>query len=193
MSRKFIIWLAAILLTGLLALKLEHCSYAQLQESLSMKGITKKISSKFPQINHITTSDLAARLNQADATNSTLLIDSRAPEEFKISHLADAKNLQTLDEVKSYLAGLPTPPESIVVYCSVGYRSADLATQIKAANITSSPIQNLLGSIFAWANEGRPLIKDENTSTTKVHPYDKKWGRLLKEEHRAILPSSKKK
>ncbi len=203
MSRKSLIWIIGIIATGAILLKLEHCSYAQLGEKLTMEGITKTITSKFTKVKHITTSDLASRLDQPDKNKSTLLIDSRAPEEFKVSHLEGAQNLQTTDEVKAYLATLPAPPERIVVYCSVGYRSADLATKIQQAKITQTPIQNLLGSIFSWANEGRPLFtqnlehptqnspEPRESPTTKVHPFDEKWGKLLNPEHRGEIDKSK--
>lgn len=45
---------------------------------------------------------------------------------------------------------------------------------------------NLEGSIFAWANEGRPLVDDKGLAT-KVHPYDAKWGELLKPALRSPL------
>ncbi|NOX98855.1 MAG: rhodanese-like domain-containing protein [Verrucomicrobia bacterium] len=197
MSRKSLIWIIGIIATGAILLKLEHCSYAQLGEKLTMEGITKTITSKFTEVKHITTGDLATELNQPDKKKSTLLIDSRTPGEFKISHLEGAQNLQTTNDVQTYLATLSAPPERIVVYCSVGYRSADLATKIQQAKITQTPIQNLLGSIFSWANEGRPLFTQNSkpptqnspapreSPTTKVHPFDKKWGKLLNPEHRA--------
>ena len=40
-------------------------------------------------------------------------------------------------------------------------------------------VYNLEGSIFAWANEGRKIYHGKR-ETDKVHPYDKIWGRLLK-------------
>ncbi len=183
MSRKSLTWIICILAVSAILLKLEHCSYAQLSETLTMESITKKITSKFNQVQHITTSDLAKTLSQTDKKSTTLLIDSRAAEEFAVSHLPGAQNLQSPAEVKTYLASLPQAPERIVIYCSVGYRSADLATQLQNKQSTTIPIQNLLGSIFSWANEDRPLVKGKNTPTVKVHPFNKKWGSLLKAEH----------
>jgi len=184
-TRKSTIWILGIIAVAAILLKIGHCSYDQLGKALTMEGITETITAKFTKVKHITTSDLAGWLNQPDKKKSTLLIDSRAAEEFEVSHLEGAQNLLTTEEVKSYLTTLTTPPERIVVYCSVGYRSAELATQIQDAKITHIPIQNLLGSIFSWSNEGRRLVKDNETPTTKVHPYNKKWSRLLKLEHRA--------
>ena len=69
----------------------------------------------------------------------------------------------------------------IVLYCSVGHRSSDLAQFLMKKGYTE--IYNLEGSIFAWANEGRPVYRGKE-QVQVVHPYDKTWGRLLKESLR---------
>ena len=46
-----------------------------------------------------------------------------------------------------------------MTYCAVGYRSAEMATQLRAAGFTN--VRNLEGSIFQWANEHRPLVHGE--------------------------------
>jgi hypothetical protein len=50
-------------------------------------------------------------------------------------------------------------------------------------------VYNLDGSIFQWANEGRPLYSGTNR-VASVHPYDREWGRFLKKELHApaVLP-----
>ncbi len=45
-------------------------------------------------------------------------------------------------------------------------------------------MQNLKGSIFQWANEGRPVVRD-GEPVREVHPYDAVWGRLLDRDLRA--------
>ncbi len=40
-------------------------------------------------------------------------------------------------------------------------------------------VVNLDGSIFEWANEGRPLDGDEAGG---VHPYNRVWGQALRGE-----------
>jgi hypothetical protein len=42
-------------------------------------------------------------------------------------------------------------------------------------------VQNLEGSIFRWANEGRPVYAD-GMQVDRVHPFDDSWGKLLKED-----------
>jgi hypothetical protein len=59
-----------------------------------------------------------------------------------------------------------------------------MATRLRAAGFNH--VQNLEGSIFQWANERRPLVRD-GTRVTRVHPYSKFWGRLLADGVRAPL------
>jgi hypothetical protein len=84
---------------------------------------------------------------------------------------------------------LPTRKDAaIITYCSVGYRSAEFARSLRAAGYTN--IRNLEGSIFQWANEGRPLAP-AGTSAQKVHPYSRFWSGLVKKERRADLSAIK--
>ena len=43
------------------------------------------------------------------------------------------------------------------------------------------------GSIFQWANEGYPIERNGEPAD-KVHPYNARWGKLLKPQLRADLP-----
>jgi 3-mercaptopyruvate sulfurtransferase SseA len=67
----------------------------------------------------------------------------------------------------------------------VGYRSARVAHWLAGQGYTN--VRNLSGSIFQWANEGRPVFRD-GRPTTQVHPYDQRWGLLLKSDYRADVP-----
>jgi rhodanese-related sulfurtransferase len=73
----------------------------------------------------------------------------------------------------------------VVVYCSVGYRSARVARWLGRQGFTN--VRQLDGSLFAWANEGRPMVAD-GRSVREVHPYNDFWGRLLKPEVRSDAP-----
>jgi hypothetical protein len=70
----------------------------------------------------------------------------------------------------------------VVVYCSVGWRSAALADRLLAAGLDD--VHNLRGSIFDWANKGLPLVRDGEPAR-EVHPYGRLWGLLLRPELRA--------
>ena len=51
-----------------------------------------------------------------------------------------------------------------------------MAQKLKARGFTH--VQNLEGSIFMWANEGRVLQRG-GVAVNVVHPFDERWGRLL--------------
>jgi 3-mercaptopyruvate sulfurtransferase SseA len=79
------------------------------------------------------------------------------------------------------LAGAPKDAR-VVTYCSVGVRSAAMADRLREAGYVN--VVHMNGSIFQWANEGRPLERDGRPAET-VHPYDAEWGRLLDARRRA--------
>jgi rhodanese-related sulfurtransferase len=59
-----------------------------------------------------------------------------------------------------------------------------MASRLRAAGFTD--VRNLEGSIFQWANERRPLVREEEP-VSQVHPYNALWGRLLNDDVRASL------
>ena len=40
----------------------------------------------------------------------------------------------------------------------------------------SVQVLNMEGSIFKWANEGKPLVDDKNEPTNFVHPFSYKYA-----------------
>lgn len=112
-----------------------------------------------------------------------VLLDVRTPGEWEVSHLQGARRIDPNASAETAAGGL-AKNAPIVTYCAVGYRSAAMAERLRAAGFTQ--VRNLEGSIFAWANEGRPLVH-AGERVTRVHPYDAWWGRLLRKEVRAPL------
>lgn len=148
----------------LLVLSLAACE----QDKLNWRDINAEIQQKFPEVERITINELNAK----DLTD-VILIDVRKKEEFAVSHLAGAINLTDPFDI----AGLASETEKdVVVYCSVGYRSAAVVHELKNLGIKNAI--NLEGSIFAWSNAGLPLV-NQSGSTRDVHPYDEYWGQLL--------------
>jgi rhodanese-related sulfurtransferase len=97
-------------------------------------------------------------------------LDVRGAQEFKVSHIPNAK---FYDHSAEFVKGLPKDT-LIVVYCSVGIRSAKVAQQLQNQGFVNA--KNLKGSLFMWANENRPMQGD---LPNKVHPYNERWGLLL--------------
>ncbi len=137
-----------------------------------------KVRSDFPAVQQIGTDSLAAMLR---SNAEIVLLDTRTPDEYNTSHLKNAIWIDPDNPDMQSLEGIDSTA-TIVAYCSVGYRSSAVAE--KLSNAGFSNVSNLEGSIFKWANEGRPVYRD-SVETTKVHPYDKFWGRLLNKDLRS--------
>ncbi len=110
-----------------------------------------------------------------------MLLDARTEAEYAVSHLRGARRIDPAHPALDPLSGVPKTA-AIVVYCSVGYRSASVADWLMAQGFGN--VRNLEGSLFRWANEGRPVYQGERR-VTRVHPYDRTWGLLLEPVHRA--------
>jgi rhodanese-related sulfurtransferase len=136
--------------------------------------IKRTIAHEFPHVRSITTAELALWLETADP-ELPLTLDARDAAEYAVSHLPGAVRINS-DALRGNLPLDLLKDTPVVVYCSVGYRSAALAQRLQGAGYTN--IRNLDGSIFQWANEGRPLVRG-NQHVQEVHPYDENWGRLL--------------
>jgi rhodanese-related sulfurtransferase len=117
---------------------------------------------------------------------SPFLIDVRTREEYKVSHLPGAVWAETPSEIKAALQTI-SDQQPVVLYCSVGIRSSKAAANLMRSS--RAYVFNLQGSIFKWANEGRPLIADDHIVHV-VHPYNEHWGVLLKPELRFHSPTS---
>ena len=150
----------------------------------TLSTVEAAIRAQYPEVPTVSTRELAARLG--DPVNAPLVLDARQPAEFAVSHLPGARRIDPdagAQELRAALAGVPGERE-IVVYCSVGYRSAGVAERLREAGFTR--VSNLEGSIFRWAGEGRPLARGDEPADV-VHPYNSVWGRLLAPERRAFV------
>ncbi len=152
------------------------CSHNQ--EALTWSEVIRDIRNKYPDVIQLQTSELHSWLSDLKS-DSILLIDARAKEEFQISHISGAKNIPYNIKRLKHLTDIK-PDSPIVVYCSVGYRSSILVRKLHELGFKK--VYNLEGSIFKWANEGRPLVH-EQTTVHKVHPYNTSWGKLLHEKY----------
>lgn len=167
-----------LLMTGLIVAALALLGVRSIDWFL----LKQSLRHRFPKVEWISTAQLADWL--ADKQRQPpVLLDVRTEEEWNVSHLPGARRVDPNAPVEKVISGVPkeTP---IVTYCAVGYRSGALATKLREAGFTN--VRNLEGSIFQWANEHRPLVREDQPVTT-VHPYSSLWGRLLNDDVRAPL------
>ncbi len=148
---------------------------------VSWDAVDRKITSEFPDVSFIYREELLQAYENKDL-NVPLLIDVREPREFAVSRLPGAINLQSAQSISMEIADRDQP---IVVYCSVGYRSAAVAAELQSLGY--SQVWNLQHSIFGWGNAGAPL-ENADGGTKRIHPYNSAWGKLLDESLRAYSP-----
>lgn len=149
-------------------------------ESSSPAALRAEIDARYQGIDWVDGATLSRWMSEEG--RELVLLDVRQPREYAVSHLRGARQV---DPGRRDVSGLELPSgATIVVYCSVGYRSAALAQRLEAAGYQH--IYNLVGGLFQWANEDRPVFRS-GRRVQQVHPYDEEWGRLLDEERRAPL------
>jgi|GEM_PF-162527 len=105
-----------------------------------------------------------------------VLLDAREPEEFAVSRLAGAR-YAGYDLFDLNMLGDLDRNQTVVVYCSVGYRSEKIAEKLLEAGF--SQVYNLYGGIFEWVNAGQPVVDASGKLTDLVHAYNRTWGLFL--------------
>jgi rhodanese-related sulfurtransferase len=143
-------------------------------------SLRRWISLRQPGVEWATTGQLAEWLAAPEAT-APLLLDARSPEEFAVSRIPGAERVDP--DAKQPAPPSTSPDRRIVVYCSVGYRSAAIGRRLQKQGY--SEVRNLEGGIFKWANEGRPMLDAQDAATVFAHPFGKKWKRYLDEPLRS--------
>ncbi len=159
-------WLPALLLAFLATAAATPVDEERWEETLRL------VRETFPDVPQMSTERLATLLEQGE---DIVLLDSRGEEEFETSHLHGAARADNVRSARDIVKAQGEKP-IVVVYCSVGYRSSRLARQLRSQGIDN--VFNLEGSLFKWANEGRPVHRGTE-QVQAVHPFDDDWGKLL--------------
>ncbi len=103
------------------------------------------------------------------------IIDSRSNIEYSTSKIHGAL---FLDYENPNFKNLPlNKADTIVVYCTIGYRSEKIAEKLKKEGFLN--VYNLYGGIIQWVNKNNPVYAPTGASTPFVHTYDKDWAKWL--------------
>jgi len=135
------------------------------------------LAERYPDVAHISPDDL-----QKVLSDDVVLFDVRKNAEYDVSRIAGAirvsPSISASDFLREHASALEG--KTVVFYCSVGERSSRLAERVlsQAGGARAEAVYNLEGGLFKWHNEYRDVVA-ENGETTAVHPFDRRWGRLL--------------
>lgn len=105
-----------------------------------------------------------------------VILDTREDEEFRVSHIPGAVEFGYDDPDFDILSNVDKS-DTIVVYCSIGVRSENIAEELQERGFNN--VYNLYGGIFLWADQFRPMKNNNDQKTEKIHGYNKFWGRWV--------------
>ncbi len=147
-------------------------AFAETSDDFALLKI--KLRQTFPEVVSLSVEEFKQELRSNPS--KIVIIDSRAREEYEVSHLDGAVLfVPKVDSLKSLVEKLPMD-KAIITYCSVGYRSSKLAEQLMAKGFSN--VRSLEGGIFEWANHNNAVFSGSK-QVKYVHPFNKAWGRFL--------------
>jgi rhodanese-related sulfurtransferase len=106
-----------------------------------------------------------------------VLVDVRTDAERRISIIPGAISAAEYEQNITEHSG-----RTVVCYCTIGYRSAHYAQQMKRQGVL---VKSFNGSIIAWCQAGRILTTEDGRKTTRVHVYGSKWD-LVPPEYQSV-------
>ncbi len=116
------------------------------------------------------------KASQLKEKSNVILLDTRSPEEFKVSHIAGAQMID-YDNFKMTDVESIDKNAEVIVYCSVGYRSERIGERLQKIGFTN--VKNLYGGIFDWKNQDLEVLNKNEQSTDSVHTYNRAWSKWL--------------
>jgi rhodanese-related sulfurtransferase len=143
---------------------------------LNKKEMTARVQSKpfqamlYLLLDHSVTEISVSKLSKLE--QDVTILDVREENEYKVSHIENSKNVAYSSFNIEAITDIDKN-DKVVIYCSLGKRSENIAKQMVDAGYTN--VNNLYGGIFEWKNQGNPVFVDAN-ETNKIHAYDKVFG-----------------
>ncbi|WPR71410.1 rhodanese-like domain-containing protein [Flavobacterium sp. NG2] len=147
---------------------------------LLLLGFVVKSQNSIPEVLEKYNKKTVPYINVGELKSTNcLLLDTREPKEYKISHIPKAiavgYNQFNLKNLATKIKDKKTP---IIVYCSIGVRSEQIGEKLKKAGYTN--VYNLYGGIFEYKNKGGKVVNSNNIETDSVHAFNKQWSVYLK-------------
>jgi sodium/bile acid cotransporter 7 len=118
---------------------------------------------EFPGVQEVAPAEAMRLLEKGRA----LFVDTRRPEEMAVSMLPGA-----VSQAQFLANPEPYRDRTVIVYCTISYRSGLLAARLADQGI---PVSNLQGGLLAWVLEGG-RVYDGAKETRRIHVYGPKWN-----------------
>ena len=119
------------------------------------------------------------KVENVSSQTNTIILDAREFSEYKVSHIKNAIHVGYDNfKLKKTKKLLSNKQQTIVVYCSLGIRSEDIAEKLKKAGYSN--VYNLYGGIFEWKNQDFKVYDSNEVETERVHTFNEAWSKWLK-------------
>ncbi len=145
-----------------------------------LRYVEEDLAQRYSGLKHCEPGILAAKLRHGAALIATF--DVRSLEEFDVSHVPGAIRVDPRIGVDEFVERFTTMVQGrdVLVYCSVGLRSAAFAHRLQSAmrDAGAETLSNLNGGLFRWRNEGNALVCRDGP-TQQIHPFSAYWARFL--------------
>jgi len=141
--------------------------------------LRQAIHLKFSDVRQVTPTELVAWTRDPNRP-PPLLVDARPEDQFRVSHIQGAVQLDPTHPDLAVFAHVPRD-QPLVVYDATGVIGSAMVVALTAAGFSRA--SSLDGGIFRWVNEGHSVVSD-SAEVTRVHPVSWAWGRLLKSRYR---------
>ncbi len=102
--------------------------------------------------------------------DNALLLDAREPRETLVSKIPGAIAKREFEQNPAQYK-----TRKIIVYCTIGYRSAAYAEKW---NKRGYDMHNLRGSLLLWTHAQGALVDAKGADTRQVHVYGRDWDLL---------------
>jgi len=155
--------------------------------SAKLGAFHDSLMQRYPGVSHVTPKDLEHMSRQ-----SLVFFDVRETDEYAISRIEGAIRVPPSIRASAFLEqhADKIDGKTVVLYCSVGERSSRLAERLRSQAVAAKEIHNLEGGIFRWHNEFRQ-VADSDGVTPFIHPFSRRWGRLLERRDQIRMRSEK--
>lgn len=120
---------------------------------------------------HMITQTAVRPAEVASRLSAYTVVDVRTPGEYAAGHLPGAHNIP-LDHLAKALPGIEAAAArgELLMVCASGNRSATACEQLAAAGI---PAATLTGGTAAWAAQGHPVEREDDTGATAAWPMER--------------------
>lgn len=172
----------SLLLVALVTVSAVYASINRIGGSFAdLDAVHAWVAGQFPDVAHIQPDELAGLDGHGGDGADIIVFDVREPEEFAVSHIAGALQVSPGMGREEFIRrfGKQIEGKTAIFYCSVGYRSSQLANRVDTAirGQGAKASYNLAGGLFNWHNQKKPLVSLANRATQEIHPYNQEWGR----------------